>query len=212
LWESRFKSVIVEDGYALRMVAAYIDLNPVRAGMVERPEDYKWSSYGEAMCPKANKGRKLARSGICRVLGKMDGAGDMRTTKGANPSLQWEDGVAELYRMMLFSDGEEVFVDCRESGEVAKRVRKGFKRKDVEKVLKNGGKLTFGEALRCRVRYLSDGIAVGSRGFVDGIFEQSRELFGEKRQTGARVMREVGWKEKNSRLYTMRQLRKKVVE
>lgn len=30
-------------------VSAYIDLNPVRAGMVEDPADYRWSSYGEAI-------------------------------------------------------------------------------------------------------------------------------------------------------------------
>jgi putative transposase len=42
LWEDRFKSVIVESGTAARMMAAYIDLNPVRAGMVEDPaEDMK---------------------------------------------------------------------------------------------------------------------------------------------------------------------------
>jgi len=48
LWEDRFKSVIVEDGTASRTMAAYIDLNPVRAGMVDDPADYRWSSYGEA--------------------------------------------------------------------------------------------------------------------------------------------------------------------
>jgi len=56
LWESRFKSVVVEDGFALRVMSIYIDLNPVRAGMVEKPEDYKWSSYGEAMLPVAKVG------------------------------------------------------------------------------------------------------------------------------------------------------------
>ena len=34
LWEDRFKSVIVEDGIAAKTMAAYIDLNPMRAGMV----------------------------------------------------------------------------------------------------------------------------------------------------------------------------------
>ena len=43
LWSGRFKSVLVEDGHAARTVAAYIDLNPVRAGMVEDPKDYRWS-------------------------------------------------------------------------------------------------------------------------------------------------------------------------
>ena len=46
LWESRFTSVIVEDEErALRTMAAYIDLNPVRAGMVEDPADYRWCGY-----------------------------------------------------------------------------------------------------------------------------------------------------------------------
>ncbi len=49
LWEERFKSVIVESGDASRMMAAYIDLNPVRAGMVHDPAEYRWSSYGEAV-------------------------------------------------------------------------------------------------------------------------------------------------------------------
>ena len=44
LWEDRFKSVIVESGVAARTMAAYIDLNPVRAGMVKDPADYRWSS------------------------------------------------------------------------------------------------------------------------------------------------------------------------
>lgn len=49
LWEERFKSVIVESGMAARTMAAYIDLNPVWAGMVEDPADYRWSGYGEAV-------------------------------------------------------------------------------------------------------------------------------------------------------------------
>jgi len=46
LWEERYKSVIVESGEAARTIAAYIDLNPVRAGMVSDPAEYRWSSYG----------------------------------------------------------------------------------------------------------------------------------------------------------------------
>ena len=216
LWESRFKSIIVEDGYALRMVAAYIDLNPVRAGMVKRPEDYRWSSYGEAMNPKVDPSRKLARAGICRVLGKYREMDELVAKEKFMTN--WEDGAAERYRMMLFSDGEEVFMDNPELGKVGnageprKRVRKGFERKEVAKVLGRGGKLSFGETLRCRVRYLSDGLAVGSQGFIDCLFEQSRELFGAQRKSGARVMREVEWKERETRLYTMRQLKKDVIK
>jgi len=68
LWEGRFKSILVEDGYAARVMSAYIDLNPVRAGMVKRPEDYRWCSYGEAMKPKADRWRAKAREGLCRVM------------------------------------------------------------------------------------------------------------------------------------------------
>jgi putative transposase len=45
LFGGRFGSQIVEGGGYLMEVARYIALNPVRAGMVERPEDYRWTSY-----------------------------------------------------------------------------------------------------------------------------------------------------------------------
>ena len=58
MWEGRFKSVLVEpDSEALEAVAAYIDLNPVRAGMVDDPADYPWSGYGSA-CAGNNESRK----------------------------------------------------------------------------------------------------------------------------------------------------------
>ena len=41
LWEERYKSVIVESGIAARTMAASIDLNPVRAGMVSDPAEYR---------------------------------------------------------------------------------------------------------------------------------------------------------------------------
>ncbi|WP_034640096.1 transposase [Desulfovibrio inopinatus] len=46
LWGERYKSVLVEDGHALINCLAYIDLNPVRAGIVRKPENYRWSSIG----------------------------------------------------------------------------------------------------------------------------------------------------------------------
>ena len=45
-WAERFKSVIVEKVVTLINCLAYIDLNPIRAGLVERPEEYSWSSLG----------------------------------------------------------------------------------------------------------------------------------------------------------------------
>jgi REP element-mobilizing transposase RayT len=45
-WSDRFKSLIVDNGETLINCLAYIDLNPVRAGMVKRPEAYRWCSLG----------------------------------------------------------------------------------------------------------------------------------------------------------------------
>ena len=210
LWEGRFKSVIVEDGYAARVMSAYIDLNPVRAGMVDRAEDYRWSSYGEAMKPRADKWRMLAREGLCRVMQLNRETGGR--TASEHSAVAWKEQGAEWYRMMLFADGEEVFISKPESGMERIQVKKGFKREEVASVLKRKGKLSFGEALRCKVRYLSDGAVFGTKGFVNGVFQNARERFGEKRKSGARPIREVGWKEKEGNLYTVRALKKDVVE
>ncbi|MEP2775665.1 MAG: hypothetical protein ABJZ54_12595 [Luteolibacter sp.] len=63
-----FKSVIVESGTAARTMAAYIDLNPVRTGMVEDPAEYRWSSYGEAVGGGGKAiGRRLGRGWCVRA-------------------------------------------------------------------------------------------------------------------------------------------------
>ena len=46
LWEGRYRSTLIEAERYLLACMAYIDLNPVRAGMVARPQDYPWSSHG----------------------------------------------------------------------------------------------------------------------------------------------------------------------
>jgi hypothetical protein len=60
----------------------------------------------------------------------------------------------------------------------------------VEAVLKSGGKLSRAELLRCRVRWFSDGVAIGSKSFVEGVFTKCRGHFGAKRKDGARKLRE----------------------
>ena len=45
LWEGRYKSTLVDSERYLLSVSRYIELNPVRAGMVEHPAEYPWSSY-----------------------------------------------------------------------------------------------------------------------------------------------------------------------
>jgi putative transposase len=45
LWEGRFKSSLVQEPNYLLACYRYIELNPVRAGLVEAPAEYPWSSY-----------------------------------------------------------------------------------------------------------------------------------------------------------------------
>jgi len=46
LWEGRYRSTLIQAERYLLACMAYLDLNPVRAGMVHAPEDYPWSSHG----------------------------------------------------------------------------------------------------------------------------------------------------------------------
>lgn len=45
LWEGRFKSSLVDSAEYCLVCYRYIELNPVRAAMVDKPDDYRWSSY-----------------------------------------------------------------------------------------------------------------------------------------------------------------------
>lgn len=65
---------------AAKTIAAYIDLNPVRAGMVKDPADCRWSSYGEAV-----------------------GAGAKGYGRTAADAALWSDNVAREYRRILMA-------------------------------------------------------------------------------------------------------------
>ncbi|MEJ6643610.1 MAG: transposase, partial [Akkermansiaceae bacterium] len=124
LWESRFRSVIVEDGLAAKTMAAYIDLNPVRAGMVEDPADYRWSSYGEAV--GGGRGAKKAQEGLVRAMYSFGS----REASGRSWS---QGGVGKEYRKILISAGME---QGEERGNVQTKqrvvVRKGMSREQAE--------------------------------------------------------------------------------
>lgn len=64
LWAERFKSVLVESKpRVLQTMAAYIDLNAVRAGLVDDPKDYRFCGYAEAVV-----GNEFARNGLSSVV------------------------------------------------------------------------------------------------------------------------------------------------
>ena len=165
LWEDRFKSLLVEDGHAARTIAAYIDLNPVRANIVTDPADYRWCSFGEAVAGKAR-----AREGLQRVMFEKQStlAGEGRAASLLRlPS--WRS-VAQSYRHLMSLD-----LKLRPS-----------------KAEVNGLKpLSEARALRCKVRHFIDGLALGSQSFLTTLFGLNPGHFGPKRRTGPRKIRSI---------------------
>ena len=201
LWEERFKSVIVESGVAARTMAAYIDLNPVRAGMVADPADYRWSSYGEAVGGGAKGNGKKAREGLVRVYFCEQGVG-FEVKK-------WRE-VSRLYRRLMgLALGQKpgratVSQAAKGLGQTTRNTAELLAGEDNETVLKD---LRMAKLLRCRIRYFTDGAVIGSKEFVNEVFAGARERFGPKRKDGARKMRGAG-AAANGILWSLRDLQK----
>ena len=176
LWEQRFRSVLVEGSEtALLTIAAYIDLNPVRAGIVADPKEYRWSGYGAAVA-----GNLPARKGLGTIL--------ERTSFGKNRRVTWRS-TAPRYRMLLYGQGAE----RNANPQTGTKARLGMSRSEVERVLERGGELSVGEILRGKVRYLTKGAAIGGADFLQEVFEDNRDRFSEKRSTGGRRMLGSDW-------------------
>jgi hypothetical protein len=207
LWSERFKSVLVEDGHAARVMAAYIDLNPVRAGIVQQPEDYRWCGYAEAVA-----GRRKAREGLKWLMYEKQ-RGRMSDAEAAKEAGEWRR-VLENYRRFMADDEER-----RQKTQDTRRKKESRHGRG-----EGGGRITADQAsfakatdarsrsalpvlsearmLRCRVRYFTDGLVLGTREFVDGAFCLTRERFGKRRTSGARKLGRV-----ETELRTMRALR-----
>jgi REP element-mobilizing transposase RayT len=178
LWEERFKSVLVEDGHAARTMAAYIDLNPVRAGLVDDPKDYRWCSYGEAVAKV-----ERAREGLQRVMFEA-GAASTAEELATEELVSWRKA-SYHYRQIL-----------------SLALNRDRAQADAE----DAPQLSEAEALMCRVRFLSDGMALGTEPFVESIFTRCRNLFSEGRKSGARKLRGI-----TTTLRTLRDLRKRPI-
>jgi len=186
LWEERFKSVIVESGTAARTIAAYIDLNPVRAGMVEDPADYRWSSYGEAVGGGPRGNGKKAREGLVRAIENPE-------ARHQNPeedlSKRWKDASRRYRRLLgMALERKTLSAKVEVSGKmrISKNDAEAMESGDNQTILPE---LSVAKMLRCRVRYFTDGAVIGSREFVDGVFAGARERFSKKRKDGARRLR-----------------------
>lgn len=203
LWEDRFRSVLVAgEAPALRTMAAYIDLNPVRAGICDDPKDYRWCGYAEAVA--GGKRGRVAREAL-RFLVEL-----------SSMSKDWEKGtrtgveIRRLWRCVLFGipSGEGAQAEERAKGVSGATITKRrISRKHALKVLDEGGRLSEADYLRCRVRYFTDGAALGSRQFVEGVFDSKRIWFSKGRKTGARSLRGASLVPKPERIYNLRDLK-----
>jgi putative transposase len=168
LWESRYHSVLVDaESSVLQVVAAYIDLNPARAGLVSDPKDWAWCGYGAAL-----GGDRFAKRALGRLL-----------------ACQGEATAAALarYRVFLFELGDERRL---EPGRTPAN-RKGLAAGQVREVRRSVGRLGLGEALRLRVAYFTRGGVIGRRAYVEGYFKAERGRFPPGRTDGARPWRGI---------------------
>ena len=176
LWAERFKSLLLEGGRAVATVAAYIDLNPVRAALCSDPKEYRYCGYAEALA----KGSALALEGIRVIL-------DL-------PQTTCTEELSREYRKHLFLKGAAATEKNPAAFELAKA---------REVVEQENGELSPQERLRCRIRYFSDGVILGSRSFVESHSQQLKQKIGYKRKSGPTALKTLG----QATLWVFRNLR-----
>ena len=152
-WGDRFKSVVVENGETLINCLAYIDLNPVRAGMVERPEDYRWNSIGYHI-QSNNKDNFLSLDFGLREFGVL----------GAKERLR-------RYRRFLY-----------ETGALDKGKGVQLDSKLVERERNNDFELTRARRFKYRTRYFTDSGIIGGKAFVLETYQKVKATFQAKRE------------------------------
>ena len=182
LWEERFRATLVEGSrHCLMVVGSYIELNPVRAGIVSDPKDYRWCSFAEAA-----GGNTSARQGIQRLTATAAG-------------LMSEEEALACYRMTFMKSGTS-----DRSGNAS------IDGERLDEVLARNGKLSLVDALRCRIRYFCDGLVLGGAEFVEDFqkrMEKSVKPGIRRKRRKSQPMRFGEW----DQLHVYRDLRKNVI-
>jgi REP element-mobilizing transposase RayT len=108
LFQGRFKAILVDSDAYLLELARYVVLNPVRAGMVKKPENCAWSSY------RASMGLEpappwLAEDGLLAMFAKRRSLAQQRyaqfVTEGINAESPWANLKGQVFL------GDEQFVE-----------------------------------------------------------------------------------------------------
>ncbi|BBO88501.1 hypothetical protein DSCOOX_16810 [Desulfosarcina ovata subsp. ovata] len=155
-WGDRFKSVIVEEGETLINCLAYIDLNPVRAGIVERPEDYRWNSLGYHIQTNNKENFLSTDFGLKQF------------------SVNGEKERVRLYRQYVYETGAIPQAD--------KPYTKTIPEKIVTEERERNFEIGRKERFLYRTRYFTDSGIIGSREFVSGTYQQFKHLFQSKHE------------------------------
>ena len=150
-WGDRFKSVLVENGETLINCLAYIDLNPIRAGLVEWPEDYRWCSLAYHV-QTDNKDNFLSLDFGLREFGHMN----------ASSRLQH-------YRRYVYEAGAITRPDKPDAETIDEAI--------VEKERARDFNLDRIQRFRYRTRYFTDSGIIGTRAFVATQYRHFKHLF-----------------------------------
>jgi REP element-mobilizing transposase RayT len=151
-WGDRFKSLIVEDGETLINCLAYIDLNPVRAGIVEKPEEYRWNSIGYHVQTN-NEGSFLSLDFGLVEFG----------VKSKKERLR-------LYRKFVYETGA---LDKGKGAKISEGTLKKEQDKDFE--------LSRVDRFKYRSRYFCDSGIIGTKEFVHYNFQLLQHCFSTKK-------------------------------
>jgi len=155
-WGDRFKSVIVENGETLINCLAYIDLNPLRAGLVELPEQYRWNSLGYHVQTN-NQGNFLSTDfGL----------------KEFNVKSQKER--VKRYRRYVYEAGA--------LNQPEKDSIKLIADKALEKERSREFELSKSDRFRYRTRYFTDSGIIGSKEFVSINYQRFKNIFSSKHE------------------------------
>jgi hypothetical protein len=166
-WGDRFKSVLIEKGESLINCLAYIDLNPVRAGIVKRPEDYRWSGIGYRIFMN-NKGDFLSFDGIFS---------ESETKEVA------KEEIIKCYRYFVYKCGniKRLSLADIEEGKDPANVKSAIDDETYNRELMRDFKLPSSEIMLGRIRYFSDGMVIGSRQFLKEAYAKfGGEIIGKK--------------------------------
>jgi REP-associated tyrosine transposase len=155
-WGDRFKSVIVENGEALINCLAYIDLNPLRAGLVVRPEQYRWNSIGYHIQANNQDNFLSTDFGLKEF--------NVKNTKER----------IRRYRRYVYEAGA---LNRPEKGNV-----KVIEDKLLEKERNREFELSKSDRFRYRTRYFTDSGIIGSKEFVSTNYLRFKNLFYSKHE------------------------------